>query len=206
MVRLRHRYLLLQILYPTDPVTRPAYSSTITSTLLHIFRPSPPDLNVRLFHSAIRDEVAYMYGDYGVGLISSSLKIIYFSPVTSTIIIRVARAHYRIVWAALSWMTRVPREKRGEGLACVMRVVRVCGTIKKAEEEVIRRAKADILRAKSENGERVGNILEGLLGRQEIGVEKSHDMERKKRGTDLDDEMDTEEDGDDEDEEDAHDG
>lgn len=49
-----------------------------------------------------------------------------------------------MVWAALSFATRLPKPV---DQACVIQVVRVSGTIKKAEEEAIRRARAVIVRA-----------------------------------------------------------
>lgn len=45
-----------------------------------------------------------------------------------------------------------------------MKVVRVSGTIRKAEEEAIRRARADILKARREGGDGAVGDLEGLLG------------------------------------------
>lgn len=50
-----------------------------------------------------------------------------------------------MVWAALTFMTHLPRPI---DIPVVVKVVRVSGTIRKAEEEVIRRAKEIILRAK----------------------------------------------------------
>ena len=44
-----------------------------------------------------------------------------------------------------------------------MQVVRVSGTIKKAEEEAIRRARAAILRAKRENGDGSTDDVLGML-------------------------------------------
>ena len=46
-------------------------------------------------------------------------------------------------------------------------MVRVSGTIKKAEEEAIRRARAAILRAKRESGEGSTDGLLGILGRRD---------------------------------------
>ena len=51
-----------------------------------------------------------------------------------------------------------------------MRVVRVSGTIRKVEEEAIRRAREDIIRARKEGraaefeGKEAGDLLEDLLG------------------------------------------
>ena len=52
--------------------------------------------------------------------------------------------------------------RRGEpGKPCVIQIVRVSGTIRKSEEELLRRAKKDLVRAKAEEDE----IGQGVLGR-----------------------------------------
>lgn len=73
----------------------------------------------------------------------------YLSPATSTAIVRVARAHYKLVWAALTYITQLPQpiERR-----CVVQVVRVSGTIRKAEEAAIRRARMGIANARGSSG------------------------------------------------------
>ena len=91
-------------------------------------------------------------------MIASSLMIKYLSPATSTAIIRVSRAHYRLVWAALTYITRLPRQV-GTEQSCVVQVVRVSGTIRKSEEEAIRRARASIVKARRAGGE--GPVLMG---------------------------------------------
>lgn len=47
---------------------------------------------------------------------------------------------------------------------CVFRVVRVSGTMRKAEEEAIRRARREIVRVR---GVEEGSVLEGLVGMDE---------------------------------------
>lgn len=49
-----------------------------------------------------------------------------------------------MVWAALTFATHLPKPV---DVSCVIQVVRVSGTIKKAEEEAIRRARLSIRRA-----------------------------------------------------------
>lgn len=88
------------------------------------------------------------------------LSVKYFSPATSTAIIRVSRDHYRLVWGALSFVTKLPRPVEQ---SCVIQVVRVSGTIRKAEEEAIRRAKASIMKAQRQKGDS-GNVLGKMLG------------------------------------------
>lgn len=88
----------------------------------------------------------------------------YLSPATSTFIIRVSRAHYRIAWAALSFMNTIPIKN---GKRCVFRVVRVSGTIRKAEEEAIRSAREIMLRATREMREQGVVTLDNILGKQD---------------------------------------
>ena len=90
-------------------------------------------------------------------------------------------------------MGRVPSTKKGEGQECVFRVVRVCGTIRKAEEEVVRRARADILRVRQGNGK----SLEDVLGSGGEGVEEVGRGEKRKRVVDDDDDDDEAEGGED---------
>lgn len=115
----------------------------------------------------------------------------YLSPATSTAIIRCSRAHYRLVWAALSFLTQLPKtSKQGQPRDCAIQVVRVSGTIKKAEEEAIKRARAAILRAKRESGEGSTDGLLGILGKDdEEGLKGGEYMTA---GSDVsdDDEMD----------------
>lgn len=69
-------------------------------------------------------------------------------------------------------MERLPGARRGEeGFACVVRVVRVSGTIKKAEEDVVRRARREIVRAKMAVEGKGDGLLESLLG---SGVRMDH--------------------------------
>ncbi|KAK5121508.1 hypothetical protein LTR85_005341 [Meristemomyces frigidus] len=148
MVRIKHRYLLVNILYPDQKTTnvkligRPGDHDVPYSVQFR--QPSSDQLTVQILLRVIRDGVATLFGDYGSGKVSSSLQIKYLSAATSTAIIRVSRDHYRLVWAALSFVTRLPKPL---DQPCVIQVVRVSGTIKKAEEEAIRRARISIRRA-----------------------------------------------------------
>jgi ribonuclease P/MRP protein subunit POP5 len=83
-------------------------------------------------------------------LLKLPLPVKYCSQATSTAIIRVSRAHYRMVWAALSFTTHLPLKPAN--LPCVIQVVRVSGTIRKAEEEAIRRARLQIRLAQRTTG------------------------------------------------------
>ncbi|KAL6719330.1 RNA-binding protein pop5 [Lecanora helva] len=175
MVRIKHRYLLVHILYP-NPDDAKSKASTLTPNkslpdLVQFHAPSPDDLNPGALINAIKNQIQDLYGDYGVGLVSSSLVVKYLSPATSTAIIRCSRNHYRLAWAALSFMTHLPSTpSQKQSRPCVMRVVRVSGTIKKAEEEAIRQAREAILKARREGGDNEKDRLMELLGKEEEQV------------------------------------
>ncbi|KAK0930654.1 RNA-binding protein pop5 [Friedmanniomyces endolithicus] len=149
MVRIKHRYLLVNILYPDakySPLRPAATAGDDIPYTVQFRRPSPDQMNGGLLMRLIRDGVVELFGDYGSGKIAGSLQVKYFSSATSTAIIRVSREHYRLVWSALTLTTRLPRPV---DQPCVIQVVRVSGTIRKAEEEAIRRARLSIRRAEA---------------------------------------------------------
>ena len=177
MVRLKNRYLLVNILYP-ELESRKQNNSPIPDTVL-FNQPTTDALTLQILTRALRAEVLNLFGDYGSGAVSESIsswssidvsptrklkKIVkYFSPATSTFILRVSRSHYRLAWAAMSLMTKVPVP---DGKNCVFRVVRVSGTIRKAEEEAIRRARELILEARREMEGKDDSTLDTIFGKE----------------------------------------
>ncbi|KIW82276.1 hypothetical protein Z517_05303 [Fonsecaea pedrosoi CBS 271.37] len=203
MVRIKHRYLLFHILYPSPPTSSSSSSSTDapaaprapgstpkespTPAYILFHRPSPGYLTPALLVTHLRGQIQTLFGDHGVSVTQSALRLVYFSPATSTGILRVPRAHFRLVWASMTFVTSMPAPharsgatggRRGGGgalsdtmthpeLACVIRVVRVSGTIRKSEDELLRRARTDVVRAKLQ-GRSLGEegddtILEGIF-------------------------------------------
>ncbi|MCJ1394415.1 hypothetical protein MMC18_007293 [Xylographa bjoerkii] len=208
MVRIKHRYLLVHILSPNTsppPSDPPTKACPPLPRIVQFRQPTPNELTPQLLLRAIREQVALLYGDYGAGVTAAGLNIKYLSPATSTFILRCPRAHYQLVWASLTYMTHLPVLKATNGKSfdkaqgtgprpCVMRVVRVSGTIRKAEEEAVRRARADILRARrGVGGESSG--LGGMFGSVLVGGEGMEDEGG------IVDEEDGEEDEDEDDEE-----
>ncbi|KAF2459107.1 Rpp14/Pop5 family-domain-containing protein [Lineolata rhizophorae] len=174
MVRVKHRYLLVNILYPkrsTRSKNAAGESHQQQPDVLRFLQPSPDTLTSLLLLRAIRESIVENFGDYGAGITSASLRVMYLSAPTSTAIIRVSRAAYRLLWASLSFMTTLPYPVSE---ACVLRVVRVSGTIRKAEEEAIRRARAAVLRARreAEEGKGKGSGGDGSGGILEMFREK----------------------------------
>jgi len=152
MVRVKHRYLLVQILYPspTTPLSKNSKPAPLDTLVIH--GPTADTINAGHLSRIIREKIEDLFGDYGAGAVGSSLQIKYLSNATSTFIVRCARAVVRLVWAACTFIGTLPVGDRGGGRReereVVMQVVRVSGTIRKCEEEAIRRARALMGRVK----------------------------------------------------------
>ncbi|KAI0132670.1 Rpp14/Pop5 family-domain-containing protein [Xylariales sp. AK1849] len=155
MVRIKERYLLVNILYPSEIGTKPNLPDVVV-----VNQPTTDKLNHQSLLRGIRDEVASVFGDYGSGAIGS-LQVKYLSTATSTFILRINRAHYRLVWTALTLMDHVPAKN---GKPCTFRVVHVSGTIRRVEEEAIRRARDLMLAVKDQAGAKDNGALATLLG------------------------------------------
>jgi ribonuclease P/MRP protein subunit POP5 len=74
MVRLKHRYLLVNILYnnPARPSRTPSEEQLPWTVQFH--RPSSDKLDGKLLARVIRDGVAELFGDYGAGMVAGSLQ------------------------------------------------------------------------------------------------------------------------------------
>ncbi|KIW21246.1 hypothetical protein PV08_01826 [Exophiala spinifera] len=203
MVRIKHRYILFDILYPSTTTTTTTSPSTLSTpqppSFILFSHPSPSHISAQLLLANVRSSIQSVFGDHGLSVTQPSLRIVYFSPSTSTVILRVPRAHYGLVWASLTFMDTLPGPQRGSpAVRCVTRVVRVSGTIRKSEEEVLRRARRDIVRAKREGREDEDgeNILGGLLdqnnGKGSAQLPSLRAREEEEGIVDLDDEDDLE--------------
>lgn len=199
MVRVKHRYLLVQILHPTLASSSSAKPSALDTLSIH--GPVPDKVNAGLLTRLIREKVEQLFGDHGAGVVGSSLQIKYFSNATGTFIVRCARAVVRLVWAALTFVRSLPTEQGGGGQGqkqkeVVMQIARVSGTIKKCELEAIRRARELMGRVKGLEMVREAGIT--LDARGGSAVEENDDVEEE-AGVVMADEDD---DGDEEDEDD----
>jgi ribonuclease P/MRP protein subunit POP5 len=222
MVRLKHRYLLAHILYPDardSANPKPFKRLEEAPYTVQFHRPSSDRLDGRLLMKVIRNGVVELFGDYGSGMIAGSLQgmlgsaqdivllisdltvlpsVKYFSPATSTAIIRVSRDHYRLVWAALTFTTRLPKPV---DQACVIQVVRVSGTIRKSEEAAIRLARQSIRRAQKQASQgKVPTVSDLADNSQKTAIDDDPDMDDISGFADGieddDDQVDDDEDGD----------
>lgn len=76
MVRLKHRYLLVDILYP-EHTSSASRGTTIDKALplaLQFHAPTPDGLTIQLLTRLIRDGVNDAFGEYGAGVVASSLQ------------------------------------------------------------------------------------------------------------------------------------
>jgi ribonuclease P/MRP protein subunit POP5 len=74
MVRLKHRYLLLEILYPHSASAGAKSEPTRVNDFIEFHSPSPSRFDERTLARLIRDNVSDLFGDYGVGKVAGSLK------------------------------------------------------------------------------------------------------------------------------------
>lgn len=66
MVRVKHRYLLIDILYP-DPSSASPSGRSDKQSQLRIHAPTSDALTPSLLAKMVRDEVAEIFGDWGIG-------------------------------------------------------------------------------------------------------------------------------------------
>ncbi|KAH7031241.1 Rpp14 family protein [Microdochium trichocladiopsis] len=157
MVRIKERYLLVNILYPTE-----LGSKRGVPDLVLLNSPTTDQLTPGALIRALRAEIAINFGDYGSGAIEGgSLSIKYLSPSTSTFILKINRPYYRLVWTALTMMNAVPVR---DGKPCVFRVTHVSGTIRRAEEEAIRRARALCIAVQEGHDRKLQDPLGNIFG------------------------------------------
>lgn len=74
MVRIKHRYLLLNILYPNDKPPSVSKPDQEVPWTVQFRQPSPDRLDAKLLARMIRDGVSELFGDYGSGMVASSLQ------------------------------------------------------------------------------------------------------------------------------------
>ncbi|KXJ85508.1 Rpp14 family protein [Microdochium bolleyi] len=157
MVRIKERYLLVNILYPTELGSKQGIPD-----LVLLNSPTTDYLTPGALIRALRAEIAINFGDYGSGAIEGGgLSIKYLSPATSTFILKINRPYYRLVWTALTMMDSVPVR---DGKPCVFRVVHVSGTIRRAEEEAIRRARSLCIAVQDGHDRKLQDPLGNIFG------------------------------------------
>jgi ribonuclease P/MRP protein subunit POP5 len=88
-----------------------------------------------------------------------------------------------MVWSAFTFINHVPVKN---GKSCLFRVVRVSGTIRKAEEEAVRRAKSLILAAKSQGAGATESSFLSSLRSDAVAIVEDDDDDEDGDGDDSD--------------------
>ncbi|OBA21849.1 hypothetical protein METBIDRAFT_39205 [Metschnikowia bicuspidata var. bicuspidata NRRL YB-4993] len=143
MVRLKHRYILFEILYPPSAYGTSReqkekfseFSQTPKDALLHMHSPSPSAVSPRSILLLLKRVIVDHYGEFASGTVGSLIIVKYFSNRTSTGILRCSRNDFHIVVAALALIDKIETHR------VVVRSVHVSGTIRKCEDFSIRRAR-----------------------------------------------------------------
>lgn len=161
MVRIKHRYLLFDILYPptSDSKITPrdefsTFSKSELNALIQLHQTSPAKINPRTILSTIRKALQDNYGDTGSGKAGGNLIVKYFSNKTSTGILRCDREQSDLIVAALSLITKI------ELNFVIFRCLHVSGTIKKCEEYSIDKTRQLINVIKNNKGKVEDYMLE----------------------------------------------
>lgn len=138
MVRLKNRYILFDITYPPSNYGSQSefvgFSSDPQTALLLLHRASPAWVEPKMIILAVRHAIEDHYGEHGAGLANSSVVIKYFSPKTSTGIIRCSRSSTPYVVSAMTLLNRIGDRE------VVIRAVHISGTIRKCEQASTRRS------------------------------------------------------------------
>ncbi|WPK24897.1 hypothetical protein PUMCH_002196 [Australozyma saopauloensis] len=178
MVRLKHRYILFDILYP--PVKNPstgeqkrksaAFNKSPRDCLLQLHTQTPATVNGRVIVSLLKTVIEDHFGELASGTVALLIIVKYFSNRTSTGIIRCNRTEFQKVVAALALVTKL------EGYEVVMRCVHVSGTIRKCEDFSIRRNRELMNEIGKGDDEELLNELMQLFGKHDDADEGDDEM------------------------------
>nr|XP_026694324.1 ribonuclease P/MRP protein subunit POP5-like [Ciona intestinalis] len=139
MVRLKHRYYLVNIIFDDD-------------CLGH-------RIGHKVLYDAINSLLEDFYGDNGVACIQSNLSVKYLNIYTNLILIRVRRQFHKMLGSVLPFIKSVKCDllgkdkKLGRIVDCLVNTVHVSGTIRSAQKFIIKfnKKKIEIILQRCEN-------------------------------------------------------
>lgn len=73
MVRIKERYLLVNVLYPTSVLPKQATQGTQIPDFVALHQPTSDQLTPQSLLKGIRQEVSALFGDYGFGATEGNL-------------------------------------------------------------------------------------------------------------------------------------
>lgn len=141
MVRFKNRYLLIAI------DTEHGSDADILS------------IHARDIITSLRASVSQNFGDLGYSQLMSSMAVKFWSPPLAMCIIRCSRDHFRIAWAAASFLQEVSGHRRLGRVR--FRVIHIGGTIRSCQKSAASHARQLILE-KRQKGHDIRS-LEGVV-------------------------------------------
>lgn len=128
MVRFKNRYLLVEILAIDG----------------HGVLSAPREGTAAAAATLIRASLASNFGQVGTALTAQALSVKYYNPMTGMGIVRVAREHQCMVWAAMTFTCAAPG--LSISIKAIWNVVHVAGTIRSAQKAAMKRTMAFLRR------------------------------------------------------------
>lgn len=113
MVRLKHRYVLFELM---ETHHRP---------------------EARRLLDLVRASLLHNFGCLAAGQLASSLQLKYYSQRTGRGILQADRAHFRLAWAALTFLRLEEGNDDDGGGGGFVRAFGISGTVRKAEERLV---------------------------------------------------------------------
>lgn len=136
MVRFKNRYLLCEIVFDN-----PRHRQCIEE---------------RAIMTTVRDVLARIHGDYGVGCCTVSLAVKYLNAYTGIVLLRCRREFYQMLWSIIPFITTI--ESKHQRYPCIFHTLHVGATIRTCQKFLIqynRRQLMLLLRNCSTEEERV---------------------------------------------------
>ncbi|KAK6200407.1 Rpp14/Pop5 family-domain-containing protein [Scheffersomyces amazonensis] len=182
MVRIKHRYILFEVLYPPTKSGEDSetFSNSQVDALLTLHQSSPSTINGKLIVSILRKSIQTYYGDQGAGTAAVSTIVKYWSNKTSTGIIRCDRSAVQMVVGALTLIDKLDNQN------IIIRCTHISGTIHKCEEYSIRKSKELIrlINKQTSKQKNVSNFLQSLQEGTNINVSDKDDDDDDIQGDD----------------------
>ncbi|XP_026851853.2 ribonuclease P/MRP protein subunit POP5 [Electrophorus electricus] len=124
MVRIKYRYLLCEVCVSE--------------------RSGLQMLAERPIYDALRAALGKAHGAHGAALLSVGSSVTYVNAYTGVVLLRFRKAHYRLLWSALPFVTSI--WSRGQKVPCFFNCVHIGGTIRTCQKFLVRYSRQQLCR------------------------------------------------------------
>ncbi|XP_062855661.1 ribonuclease P/MRP protein subunit POP5 [Trichomycterus rosablanca] len=101
-------------------------------------------LEEKAVYQAVRGAVQKAHGEYGAALYSIGSSVTYVNAYTGIVIVRFRKAHYRLLWSALPFITSV--WSQGQKIQCFFNCIHIGGTIRTCQKFLVRYGRQQLCR------------------------------------------------------------